>query len=562
MKCASSNPRCKTNPTGFSVGSGCADRLFSILLMTDPVAQDPRVKTKPNRPHRLWRWAFRIVAFGCALLGVAAIAIHLALPKIVREQVRDALSRAGYADATFTVEDASLWGVTLTNIKAGKQGELSVAAAKVNYRPLRVIFGKISHVAIENAAIAINLSGPSDETKPTTQPFDFFKATSFEGIPIWRVDLSNCTVTLRPSAEDDQHVTVKVDGWLWREWPNRLRLSVRLKGESGAPAAIDGSLDFAKRWIDLNARGTDLRLTGLLVLMPRAVTSALDQAEGKVDLRSHFRFADGKPAAEASFELRDGKFITSEDFADVRADGASASLDFTSLISMRTNPGQHVSVSRLLIGPAEKSDESEPNPSPAPNEFRDVQFVFGLDENRRIVITTLQSKWAGGDIATDDAVPVNLVDGSTAFTVVANHIGLGPFLKLVSRGKLSGEGALSGRVTLAVKGSQITFGNGEIRSDGPGTLNFGEQVSDLAGEIAKKDQRLRGQEQQLIAALTHFRYDEIAFVFRRTDSGLSIESKISGRGAQGIKTPLDLTVHFQGLEQILNTYLRATQGVK
>jgi hypothetical protein len=529
--------------------------------MPEPT-EKPRVKTKPIRPHRLWRWAFRIVGFGCALLAIGAIAIHFALPSIVRQQVHDALARAGYPNATFEVADASLWGVTLTNIKAGKQGELSVASAKVNYRPLRVIFGKISHVAIENAAITIDLGGATDETNPSTQPFDFFAATSFEGIPIWRIDLSNCNVTLRPSADSDEHVTVKVDGWLWREWPNRLRVSMRLKGESGAPAAIDGSLDFAKRWIDLTGRGSDLRLTGLLVLMPGAVRNALDQAEGKVDLRSHFRFADGKPSAEATFELRDGKFITSEDFADVRVEGASASLDFTSLIPMRTNPGQHVGVSRLLIGPAEKSEEGGSNPAPPPNEFRDLQFAFGLDNERRVVITTLQAKWGGGELSTADAVPVNLVDGSTAFTLSAQHVGLATFLKAVSQGKLSGEGSLSGEITMALNGSQVTFGNGEIRSDGPGALNFGEQVSDLAGEIAKKDPRLRGQEQQLVAALTHFRYDEIAFVFRRTDSGLSIESKIRGRGSQGLKTPLDLTFHFQGLEQILNAYLRATQGVQ
>src|SRR6478672_2004108 len=199
MRCASNNQSFKTNPIRFapriSVGSASANRLFSTAPMPDPPAENPRVKTKPNRPHRLWRWAFRIVAFGCAFVAIAAIILHVALPTIVRQQVHDALARAGYPNATFDVADASLWGVTLNNIKAGKHGELSVAAAKVNYRPLRVIFGKISHVAIENAAIAINLSGPSDETKPTTQPFDFFKATSFEGIPIWRLDLSNCTVT-------------------------------------------------------------------------------------------------------------------------------------------------------------------------------------------------------------------------------------------------------------------------------------------------------------------------------------------------------------------------------
>jgi hypothetical protein len=65
-----------------------------------------------------------------------------------------------------------------------------------------------------------------------------------------------------------------------------------------------------------------------------------------------------------------------------------------------------------------------------------------------------------------------------------------------------------------------------------------------------------------VAALTHFQYDEIAFVFQRTQTGLSIETRISGRGTQGLKTPLELTVHFQGLEQLLNSYLRATQRVK
>src|SRR4051794_13216676 len=278
MTCDQTIMVCKTNPitttdgvsdgvadasrplwrAGNSVESASTKRVFSPSLMSDPDADIPRVKTnpmKPHRPHRLWRWAFRIVAVGCVLLGIAAIGIHLALPRIVYEQVRDALNRAGYVDATFTVQDVSLWGVTLTNIKAGKEGELTVSSARGDYRPLRAIFGKISHVRIENAAILIDLAGkPDEEEKATTKPFDFFAATSFQGIPIWRVDLAGCDVTLKRGADSDEHVTVRVDGWLWREWPDRLRLSLKMTGESGAPATIDGSLDFTRRWIDITTR--------------------------------------------------------------------------------------------------------------------------------------------------------------------------------------------------------------------------------------------------------------------------------------------------------------------
>src|SRR4051794_26206806 len=90
-----------------SIGWTSAKRVFSPSTMSDPDADKPRVKTnptKPHRPHRLWRWAFRIVAFGCVLLGIAAIGIHLALPSIVRQQVHDALARAGYPNANFTIE--------------------------------------------------------------------------------------------------------------------------------------------------------------------------------------------------------------------------------------------------------------------------------------------------------------------------------------------------------------------------------------------------------------------------------------------------------------------------
>lgn len=532
--------------------------------MPDPDASNPAVKTKPlpaTRPHRLWRWVFRTVAFACVLLGLAAIGIHLALPSIVRQQVHDALARAGYPNATFNVDGASVFGVRLSNIKAGKEGELTVSTANVGYRPLRVIFGRISHVSIENAAILIDLAGRPEAEHPSTKPFDFFAATSFQGIPIWRVDLANCAVTLRRGEDSDERVTVKLDGWLWREWPDRLRISLKLLGQSGSPAFVDGSLDFEKRWIDLTGRGQDLRLTGLLAIMPRSVTASLDQADGRVDLRSHFRFAEGKPAAEVSMELRDGKFITSEDVGDLRAEGTTASLDFTSFFPPQAKPGQHISVKKLLIGPAEKSEDQNDR-APLPNQLDDVQLDFGLDADQRLVITTLRSNWAGGALFTEGPVPIDLSKRSATVTLVAQHIGLDTFLKLVSQGKLSGQGALSGRISLALNGNEVTFGNGEVRSDGPGMLNFGEQVSDIAGEIAQKDPRLKGQEQQLVAALTHFKYDEIAFVFQRTQTGLSIETKISGRGTQGLKTPLDLTVHFQGLEQLLNSYLRATQRVK
>jgi hypothetical protein len=141
-------------------------------------------------------------------------------------------------------------------------------------------------------------------------------------------------------------------------------------------------------------------------------------------------------------------------------------------------------------------------------------------------------------------------------------IGLGPFLKLVSGGRAGGEGTLSGELSLDVDWPRVQIGTGQIRSDGTGVLHFGSQVTDLAATVAKNDSRLRGQEGQLVEALSNFQFDQILFDFQRTTDGLKVVTRFSGRGLRGLKTPLDLTVNYSGLEEALNAYLGTELRVK
>ena len=74
--------------------------------------------------------------------------------------------------------------------------------------------------------------------------------------------------------------------------------------------------------------------------------------------------------------------------------------------------------------------------------------------------------------------------------------------------------------------------------------------------------RLGGQQQQLVAALTHFHYDQIIFEFDRTTEGLQVMSRITGKGTEGTKTPIDLTIRYNGLEEAFNAYLGTTLRVR
>ena len=97
--------------------------------------------------NRIWKWIFRLFAIGAVLIAIGAIVLHLALPSLVRGQVKKVLDQVGLRGATFEVTSASIYGVQISNLRAGEHGELDVSSATLDYAPLRAIGGRIESLA-------------------------------------------------------------------------------------------------------------------------------------------------------------------------------------------------------------------------------------------------------------------------------------------------------------------------------------------------------------------------------------------------------------------------------
>ena len=108
----------------------------------------------------------------------------------------------------------------ISNLKAGPHGELDVSSAQINYAPLKAIAGRIESLRVERASFLIDLSAnPIEQAdSPSTQPKDLFASVDTKGLPLWRIELADCSVTL---VRGGQKYVVRADGWMWREKEDR-----------------------------------------------------------------------------------------------------------------------------------------------------------------------------------------------------------------------------------------------------------------------------------------------------------------------------------------------------
>ena len=516
----------------------------------------PRVQGEGER--RRWRRRFWTLATLLIVLGSGLIALHLALPRIVRGQIRDVLTKAGYPDAKFDIEIATAFGVRVANVSAGKHGELNIAAAKVDYSPLIAVFGRVDNVKIENANILIDLDAltPKSDESPTTQPSsgDAWSATNAAGLPVDRFDLRNCTVALL--ARSGNRLNVRLDGVLWREtWDggDRARVSLQLRDDR-ALTTLDGSVDYQVHTIAASMTVNDAELSKLFPIVTDVdasgtVSSYVSEAQGVARMVLNLWLENGHAQTSGSLDVREGKLVGAGDF-NAKIEGLFISVALESFVPPIAEPGQRIEVARVGFG-----DDRE-------NDLSDVRIAFGAPAADQFALTRLSAEWAGGRVRATSPVKLSPGAKKASVTLSIDKIRLNPFLKLISGGRAGGEGTLSGELSVDVDWPHVQIGTGHIRSDGRGVLHFGNQVTDLAATVAKNDPRLRGQEQQLIDALTDFQFEQILFDFQRTSDGLKVVTRFSGRGLRGLKTPLDLTVNYTGLEEALNAYLGTELRVK
>src|SRR5262249_39744605 len=150
----------------------------------------------------------------------------------------------------------------------------------------------------------------------------------------------------------------------------------------------------------------------------------------------------------------------------------------------------------------------------AGQEFSDVAVNFRSTSHEHFEVSSAQLWWCGGLLrAAPFAVvaPYNTVD----LDIAVEHIDLNQLLAVVTRGRATGTGSLSGRIPLNLSGSRVTLWQGRLESDGTGTLRLGESVSSLGQILDQSDPRFTKDpqmvqvKQQILEAMTDFEYDHL-----------------------------------------------------
>jgi hypothetical protein len=159
--------------------------------------------------------------------------------------------------------------------------------------------------------------------------------------------------------------------------------------------------------------------------------------------------------------------------------------------------------------------------------------------------------------------------GAIHSTISAEHVDLAQALNVITQGKATGTGRLTGQVPVSFDGSRFAFGNGLVKSEGPGTMRLGESTAALSEVLDQTDPRftrdaqMRQVKQQILQALTDFQYSAVQgeLTHQGSEKDLVVAVTIQGTGRTGAKQPLDITLNFRGFEHGLNSYLNARSRV-
>jgi hypothetical protein len=180
-------------------------------------------------------------------------------------------------------------------------------------------------------------------------------------------------------------------------------------------------------------------------------------------------------------------------------------------------------------------------------------------------VKDIRFTWSGGKFSADPVlIPPN--NSNVALALSAEKVDLQKAMKIVLQDRVSGTGSVSGRIPVALNGSKISFGQGILQSDGPGTLRLGGATPTIAEVLDETDPSFktdRGQQvkKQVLESIQDFQYDRLSAIFIPGENGLVVSVNIQGQGRIGAKQPLDITLNFHGFERGLNTYLAGRSRV-
>jgi hypothetical protein len=258
------------------------------------------------------------------------------------------------------------------------------------------------------------------------------------------------------------------------------------------------------------------------------------------------------PTGPATIDIHDATLLSKGD-VDAEFKGINAHLAFTSLLPLATpvDQNQQVTVRKATL---------------AGQDFTDVAVNFRSISQEHFDVSSAQLWWCGGLLR---AAPftVNAPFKSVDLEITAEHLDLNQLLAVITRGRATGSGSISGRIPLNLSGSRLTLWQGRIETDGPGTLRLGEslsafgQILDQSDARFTQDPQMQQVKQQILDAMADFEFEQLSAVPTRAEGQLVVQVHIQGRGRTGAKQPITLDLNFRGLEETLEAYLEVSSRV-
>jgi hypothetical protein len=497
------------------------------------------------------------------LIGVALVAIVVAvgawvaylrlLPWIVRREVNAAFASVGLSNVKFDVEQASLFGTRLEGSGADDDvvdEAVGIGEVSVRYSPWDAINGELRSISVRNARLEIDLDEPLAIGAGGTKKRGASDA-SFD-LPFERLELNRCALVLK---RGDRELRLPIDGSIVRRTGTKDAADLTITSAiATSNLHVSGAIDGAAGRAHFTASSSDVNLERLTALLPADVARDVD-AGGKVTFALEYHFDAGKSSGSLQLHVADA-FVDAQSLG-VSATGISAAVTFDDLLAPRTPPDQMLRLGRVTV---------------AGQQFTDAAVTFHLAGPRELKLGQLRVAWGGGVVHVEPFA-LDPTDPVLATRVVLERVGLREIVALVTQGRATGDGTVSGSIPFSVDlrdpaRFHFDIGEGVVRADAPGALQLGEASDDFGDLMAKGDPTFesdpikRELRESVVEAVRDFEYDLLQVGFRPTPDGdVAAQMRIHGRGRGGSRLPLHLGLNVEGLERGLEAYLAAKSRV-
>jgi hypothetical protein len=352
---------------------------------------------------------------------------------------------------------------------------------------------------------------------------------------------------------------VSADAILWRgaqfeEFAGSLGaaegfLDVDVEGSlgGGARLAINAGFDFSDGFAgDVAAFIPPFQLTdaeNLRRIIPQLREAQID---GTYTMNAQFLLRDGAIDPYVHFKASNAKIYNTQ--WPLAIDSADADVVFTSLAPLRTPPGQRITVHQARVGKLEV-------------DGGDIAFQVQDVSGTRVE----DLRWSMGAYGDFRASPfsMHLLHPQFESTLRASNVGVGAWLDLLSDGRASSDGMLSGTIALRVDSSlrqPVRVLGGHLEGQ-PSAGNVAvEDARMLSRFLDRSAAHAVAQEQwevvrtRLVDALADYRYSMLQVDFLPEDDDVTCRIQTSGRGRRGEEAQEIglLTINVRHFNEVLN----------